>query len=73
MMYRAIASFSGVVSAVCGEVMEINDLSIADDLLNAGYIEKIEPEKPSEKPKERKPRKRNLRKENKNESDFKSK
>lgn len=40
-MYRALVSFSGLVSMACGEVAEISDLSTANDLLRAGYIEEV--------------------------------
>lgn len=40
-MYRALLSFSGVVSMAMGEVKEITDQDIANDLLNAGYIEEV--------------------------------
>lgn len=42
MLYKAKVSFSGLISMAEGEVKEILDSSIAKDLLNAGYIEKIE-------------------------------
>lgn len=38
MRYKAIKSFSGVVSMVEGEVKEISDLSIVRELLECGYI-----------------------------------
>ena len=41
MMYRALKSFSGVISMSMGEVREITDQKIVNDLLNAGYIVKI--------------------------------
>ena len=41
MLYKALVSFSGVVSMAMGEIKEIEDESIANDLLNVGYIEKI--------------------------------
>lgn len=44
-MYKALISFSGVVSMQKGEALEITDKAIADDLLNAGYIEKVQPAK----------------------------
>ena len=44
-MYKALISFSGVISMACGEVREISDRAIAKDLLEAGYIEKIITEK----------------------------
>lgn len=42
MKYRALIGFSGLVSMSKGEVKEIKDKYIADDLLKAGYIEPIE-------------------------------
>lgn len=44
-MYKALTSFSGAVSMTMGEVGEISDKSIAEDLLKAGYIEEIKTEK----------------------------
>ena len=44
-MYRAKISFSGIFSMRKGEVKEIKDKNIVKDLLNAGYIEKVEPVK----------------------------
>lgn len=41
MKCKALVSFSGVVSMAMGEIKEIKDESIANDLLNVGYIEKI--------------------------------
>ena len=49
MQYKAIVSFSGKVNMVCGEVKEL-DLSIANDLLKAGYIIPLEADA-KEKPK----------------------
>jgi hypothetical protein len=40
-MYKALKSFSGLVSMRKGEVREISDLAISNDLLKAGYIEEI--------------------------------
>lgn len=40
MLYKALTSFSGIVSMAMGEIGEINDPAIAADLLKAGYIEK---------------------------------
>ena len=42
-MYRAKVNFSGVVSMNVGEVQDIADVTIAKDLLRAGYIEEIKP------------------------------
>ena len=64
-MYKALVSFSGLVSMTVGEVAEISDPSIVKDLLRAGYIEEVktkEEPKKAEKPKvekvEPKPRKK---------------
>lgn len=40
-MYKAVVSFSGLVSMAEGEVREISDLTIVKDLLKAGYIEEV--------------------------------
>lgn len=42
-MYKALISFSGLVSMTVGEVREISDKSIVKDLLEAGYIEEVTP------------------------------
>ena len=47
-MYKALKSFAGKVSMRKGEVKEINDKEIVKDLLNAGYIEEVKPEKNEE-------------------------
>lgn len=49
MKYKAKIGFSGLVSMSKGEVKEISDKYIADDLLRAGYIEALESEKTSKK------------------------
>lgn len=41
MAYRALRSFSGLVSMVKNEVREIKDEEIVKDLLRAGYIEDL--------------------------------
>ena len=41
MKYRALVSFTGLVSMAKGEVREISDLSIANGLLKAKYIEQV--------------------------------
>lgn len=41
MVYRALVSFSGLVSMAMGEAREISNKSIANDLLNVGYIEEL--------------------------------
>ena len=44
-MYKALISFSGLESMVEGEVKEILNQDVVNDLLSAGYIEEIKPEK----------------------------
>lgn len=41
MKYRALLSFSGVISMSMGDIREIADKDIANDLLKAGYIEEL--------------------------------
>ena len=41
MKYKALISFSGTVSAVKGDTVEIADKEVAKDLLDANYIEEI--------------------------------
>lgn len=41
MKFKALVSFSGVLTAVKGQVLEIGDESVKSDLLEAGYIEKV--------------------------------
>lgn len=41
MRYRALVSFTGLVSMAKGQVREISDLSLAHDLLKAKYIEEV--------------------------------
>ena len=40
MKYKALETFSGALSAVKGQLVEIHDEFVATDLLNAGYIKK---------------------------------
>lgn len=47
MKYRALVSFSGVISMAEGEVREIEDPTIVNDLLKAGYIHPVPPGGPS--------------------------
>lgn len=42
MKVKALVSFSGAFSMYKGEVRECSDKAILQDLLNAGYIEKVE-------------------------------
>lgn len=41
MMYKVLVSFCGAVSASQNSIIEISDAEIANDLLNAGYIEEV--------------------------------
>ena len=50
MLYKAMVSFSGRFSMAKGDVREISDITIANDLISAGYIEAVETVK-VEKPK----------------------
>ena len=43
-MYKALKSFGGIVSMKKGDIKPINDVNIANDLLKAGYIEKVKEE-----------------------------
>lgn len=57
-MYKALISFCGKVNMTMGEVGEIPDKTLADDLLRAGYIVPVKDEKPAEaKAEEKKPQK----------------
>lgn len=67
-MYRALRSFSGLVNMIQGEIKDIPDKAIANDLLACGYIERVDEaveeiapvtEEPvKEEPKETKPKKK---------------
>ena len=45
MIYKALVSFAGTISMKAGEVREISDQPVADDLLRAGYIEAVKKKK----------------------------
>ena len=47
-MYKALISFGGAVSMRIGEVRDISDSTIAEDLLKAGYIEPVKGAKKTE-------------------------
>ena len=51
-MYKALVSFSGIITMAVGDVREISDKAIADDLVKAGYVEPINAEKKDKKKKE---------------------
>ena len=42
--YKALVSFSGVISAAAGSEIEIKNKTVIKDLLKAGYIKPIEAE-----------------------------
>lgn len=57
-MYKALKSFSGVVSMAEGEVKDISDNLIVNDLVKAGYIEEVKPaDKGNKEPAKKKPAK----------------
>lgn len=45
MKYKALKSFSGIVSMVSGEVKDISDPLVIKDLVKAGYIVEVKPAK----------------------------
>ena len=54
-MYKALRTFTGLVSMVEGEIKDIPNKAVAQDLLSVGYIEEIPaPKKEDPKPKTRK-------------------
>ena len=44
-MYRAVVGFTGLLTMKKGEVKEIKDKALVKDLLKAGYIVEVKPEK----------------------------
>jgi hypothetical protein len=50
-MYRALTSFSGIISMSKGEVREIKDKNLIKDLLQAKYIEEVKDTKKENKKK----------------------
>lgn len=49
MLVKALISFCGIESMASGEIKEITDKYVIDDLVKAGYIEKMNPEKHAKK------------------------
>ncbi len=49
-MYKANKSFSGVINMKKGEVKEIADKALADELVKIGYVENLEKEVKESKP-----------------------
>jgi hypothetical protein len=41
MRYKALTSFSGIISMAEGEVRELSDKALIDDLTEAGYITEV--------------------------------
>ena len=68
MQYKALVSFSGVISMSAGQVRVISDKSLADDLVKAGYIVNIDDLKPKPNPKT-KPKTKKGAKKNEDKSD----
>ena len=58
MLYKATVSFSGLISMASGEVRELSDQAIIDDLLKAGYIMELDTEKQAEAEDKPKPKKK---------------
>lgn len=53
MQYKALVSFSSIkLSMATGDVREISDTSIANDLLKAGYVIPLDPDEDDIKVKE---------------------
>lgn len=46
MRYKVLTGFSGLIDGRKDSVIEITNDAIASDLVNAGYIEAVETEKP---------------------------
>lgn len=57
MLYKACVSFSGQISMAGGEVREISDQTLVNDLLKAGYITEHKEDKVSDKPEKKTKRK----------------
>ena len=41
-MYKALVTFCGIISMAKGDVAEIADKAVANDLLKAGYIKEVQ-------------------------------
>jgi len=57
-MYRALVSFCGRISMTEGEVRDISDKAVVKDLLDAKFIEEVNPQKKAEKKPEKKEEKK---------------
>ena len=64
-MYRALKSFSGRIAMAKGQVKDIKDKTIAEDLLKLGFIEEVKAKKEDKKEEpqdEPKPKKKSSKK-----------
>ena len=61
-MYKALKSFSGLISMARGEIREIKDSALVADLLKCGYIEEAGEEAVKEVPAEKKATKKKTKK-----------
>lgn len=50
MLVKALKGFAGAVSMYAGEIKDISDTYVVNDLLNAGYIEELKETKAVETP-----------------------
>lgn len=46
MKYKALTNFCGIVSASVGDIVEISDTVVIEDLLKSKYIEEVAEETP---------------------------
>lgn len=53
-MYEAVKSFTGIITMTIGERREIADVTIANDLLRAGYIKEVNPAEKVKRPRKKK-------------------
>lgn len=49
MRVKALVNFSGVLSMYQGQEVEITNKEVLNDLLDCGYVEEVEVEKPTKK------------------------
>lgn len=49
MRVRALVNFSGILSMYQGQEVEITSKEVLKDLLDCGYVEEVEVEKPTKK------------------------
>lgn len=51
MKVKALNTFVGAISMTTGEVREIKDLAVVEDLIRVGYVEEVKDEKEKKKKK----------------------